>query len=317
MIVPFRRLVRSLGRHGALRTGLMGTAMLCRMAAELWPNSKVLWARMNSEGGLVTRSVQGIRMKLDLRDAGISRELFLTGVHEVHSTQQFKEEIKPGMVLLEIGGNIGYFALLGAVRVRPGGRVLALEPSPANVKSLEGNTKLNGLEDVVKIYPFAAGRESGTLPFYVVSKSNLCGFVNREGPGIQLLEEVLVRLVPVDQVVEQEAVQVDYFRMDVEGFETEVIEGMTGTLSGPHPPSGGFIEVHSELLNRKGISARSFIGRMYELGYQIKTARYRGRGDVVVRSNFEFLDHPCSEIGYWETFFRRRKWGEANSEWNV
>ena len=245
------------------------------------------------------------RMKLDLRDAGISRELFLTGVHEVHSTQQFKEEMKPGMVLLEIGGNIGYFALLGARRVRPGGRVLALEPSPANVKSLEENTKLNGLEDVVKIYPFAAGRQSGILPFYVVSKSNLCGFVNREGPGIKLLEEVPVRLVSVDQVVEQEAVQVDYFRMDVEGFETEVIEGMTGTLSGQHAPSGGFIEVHSELLNRKGISARSFIERMYELGYEIKTARYRRRWDVVVRSNFEFLDHPCSEIGYWETFFRR------------
>ncbi len=130
--------------------------------------------------------------------------------------------------------------------------MLALEPSPANVKSLEENTKLNGLEDVVKIYPFAAGRQNGILPFYVVSKSNLCGFANREGPGIQFLEEVPVRLVPVDQVVEQEAVQVDYFRMDLEGFETEVIEGMTGTLSGPHPPSGGFIgAIQSSLIEKE------------------------------------------------------------------
>ena len=42
MTVTFRRLVRSLGRHGVLRTGLMGAAMLCRNAAELWPNSKIL-----------------------------------------------------------------------------------------------------------------------------------------------------------------------------------------------------------------------------------------------------------------------------------
>ena len=280
--------------------------MLCRMAAELWPNSKVLWARMNSEGGVVTRSVQGIRMKLDLRDAGISRELFLTGVHEIHSTQQFKEEMKPGMILLEIGANIGYFALLGAVRIRPGGRVLALEPSPANVKSLEENAKLNGLDDVVNVYPFAAGRESGTLPFYVVSKSNLCGFVNRAGPGIKLLGQLEVGVVPVDHIVEEEGVRVDYFRMDVEGFETEVVEGMIRTLTNEDPPEGGFIEIHSELLNRKGTTAWSFIDRMYELGYQIKTARYRGQADVVVSSNSEFLDHPWSETGYWETFFCRR-----------
>ena len=244
-------------------------------------------------------------MKLDLADSGISKELYLTGVHEANSTRQFRGELHPGMVLLEVGANIGYYTLIATQHIRPDGRIVALEPSPVSLRSLRENLRLNNVEHMVNIYPVAAGSRNGTSTFYMMSKRNLSGFINREGRGIDLLSEITVEVLPVDYILEKEGVAIDYFRMDLEGFETEVVKGMEATLTSVPGPAGGFIEVHSRLLNENGTSALSFLEQMKDFGYRIKTARFRGRGDVLVSSNDEFYAHPLSEEGYWETFFVR------------
>ena len=244
-----------------------------------------------------------MKMKLDLSDVGISKQLYLTGVHEASSTRQFREELGPGMVLLEVGANIGYYALIATQHIRPAGRIVALEPSPVSLKSLQENLELNNVEDMVDVYPFAAGSQSGHLPFYMVSKRNLSGFINREGPGIDLVSEIVVKVTPVDDFLRTLDVTIDYFRMDLEGFEIEVVKGMCETLTAVPGPAGGFIEVHSRLLNENGFSARLFLEQMEAFGYHVKTARFRGREDTVVYSNVEFYRHRLSEEGHWETFF--------------
>ena len=302
---PFKRLKTSINNHGFLATAKMSLGLIYRNVSQLGPNSRIAWTRFSS-GDTVVRKVQGSLMKLDLSDVGISRELFLTGVHEPHSTLQFREQLRPGMVVLEVGANIGYYVLIAAQHISPGGKIVAIEPSPSNIQSLRENIALNDREDMVEVYPHAADTERGRLPFYVVSKSNLSSFVNREGHSIKLLEIIDVRVLPVDEIVEAEGLSIDYFRMDLEGFETEVIEGMIGTLAGKSPPQGGFIEVHSRILNENGASARTFLERMEELGYCIQVARWRGRGDIAVYSNLEFYAHPLAEDSHWETFFVRR-----------
>ena len=121
---PFKRVARSIRKHGVLSTAKMALQLTLRysnhIAVNLVPNLRLKWAEIRS-GGVVVRNVQGSRMKLDLSDEGISRELYLTGVHEPHSTRQFREELKPGMVLLEIGANIGYYSLIAMQRVGPKG----------------------------------------------------------------------------------------------------------------------------------------------------------------------------------------------------
>ena len=244
-------------------------------------------------------------MKLDLSDIGISRELFLTGTHEGYSTIQYKEELRPGMVVLEVGANIGYYTLIATKHIQPGGSVIALEPSPANLRSLEHNIWLNGVSDVIRLFPVAAGKRNVRLPFYVMPKGNTSGFISRNDSGFEPQLVIEVQVVPIDYLMNKEKLRCDYFRMDVEGYELDVIEGMTDTLTSTNPPVGGFIEVHSRILNERGSSARDFLERMRELGYQVKAARYRGRPDIMVKSNVEFYAHSLSEAGYWETFFTR------------
>ena len=304
---PFKRVARSIRKHGVLSTARMAFRLSLFNASLIPSEAKVLWAKI-SRGGVVIRQVQGSGMMLDLSDKGISRELFLTGVHEANSTLQFKEELRPGMVVLEIGANIGYYALIAAQRTAPNGLIVALEPSPVNVRSLHENLRLNGIQDRVRVFPFGAGREAAIAPFYIINKGNLSGFVKRDDNVVRPLSVIDVEVLPVDDLLKREDIKADYFRMDVEGLEADVIEGMVKTLNGPEAPLGGFIEVHPVLLKERGSSVRLFLERLRELGYRIKVARYRGRSDTVVHSYEELFSHPLFEAsGCWEAFFVRSK----------
>ena len=245
-------------------------------------------------------------MTLDISDIGISRELFLKGVHERHSTDQYREELRAGMVVLEIGANIGYYTLISLQHVGPDGAVVALEPSPTNLETLHENLRLNDVSDKVRVYPLAAGSKAGTLPLYVMPWGNLCTFLKRSDHKFRPVEVIDAAVTTVDEFVEAEDLRIDYLRMDVEGFEGEVVKGMLKTLTASDGPVGAFIEVHSEYLSKSGSSGALFMERMYELGYSIKVSRFQGEDQEVVYSNPEYYAHPLSEEGFWETFFIRR-----------
>ena len=306
---PFKPVARSIRKHGVLSTAKMALQLTLRysnnLAVNLVPNLRLKWAEVTA-GGVVVRTVQGSRMKLDLSDQGISRELYLTGVHEPYSTPQFREELKPGMVLLEIGANgIGYYTLIALQQLGPNGSVVALEPSLVNMRSLFENLRLNEVDGNVKVYPYAAGRERGSLPFYEMPKGNQCTLVMSEKYD-RPKSVIAVEVLTIDNLVKEANVKVDYFRMDVEGFESEVIEGMVETLTSANRPAGAFIEIHPSVLKKTGSSGYSFVTRMEELGYRIKIARYIGQDEHVVHSNSEFFAHPLRETSNcWEAFFVR------------
>ena len=86
-------------------------------------------------GNEVIKTIQGSKMILNLKDEGISRELACYGVHEKNSTEEVKKIIKKGMKILEIGANIGYYALLETKLAGDTGHLYALEPSPSNYAS--------------------------------------------------------------------------------------------------------------------------------------------------------------------------------------
>ena len=183
---------------------------------------------------------------------------------------------------------------------------MALEPSPTNLRALSENLQLNQVDGRVKLFPCAAGREQGTLPFYVMPRGNHSSFIKRDDDNFTPSYVIDVQVSPIDEVMKAEKVKVDYFRMDVEGYESEVIEGMAETLADVCAPSGAFIEVHPVLLRQNGSSTVSFVKRLEEFGYTIKTARYMGRRRPVVHSNAELLAHPLVDApGCWEAFFVR------------
>lgn len=254
----------------------------------------------NSKGGEVVRKVQDSFMFLDLRDTGISRELTLYGVHEKNSTAAIKRILKPGMKILECGANIGYYAMLEARLIGKEGKIFAVEPSPKNIAWLKRNIAVNNYENI-EVIPGAFGAEKGTAPFYVDIRSNLSSFVKRD--DLTEFEVVDVPMMTIDDFV-QDGKTLDLIRMDVEGYETEILKGGEKTLMTDRAPKYFFIEVHCELLKKRGSGGFEIAKYLRQFGYEVDVGFHRGSDKYVVTSMKEFEDHPMREVGYWEIFFR-------------
>ena len=294
----FKKGVNVLKNRGLLffikKTYLSVTLILKRVFVKYIP-LKIMF--IFSKGGKIIKKIQGSKMILDLNDIGISRELAIYGVHEKNSTGEVKKIITEGMRILEVGANIGYYALLETSLAGSDGHLYAMEPSPYNFDLLTNNLKLNGLKNY-DLYKVAAGSQEGKAKFLLSGRSNLSTFIEREDlTG----EEVDVDVIKLDNFLQGK--KIDFIRMDVEGYELEILKGAEMSLSTGNKPKYFFIEVHSELLHKKNSSAREVLEFLGKYGYDIHKSFWRGSSRVFVSSKEEMLKHPLLEVGYWETFF--------------
>ena len=288
----------NLKEKGALfflrKTFLVVFLMIKRILREYIPLKVML---LFSKNGEIVKNIQGGKMILNLNDVGISRELACYGVHEANSTAEVKKIITPGMKILEVGANIGYYAIMETRLAGQTGHLYAMEPSPFNFDMLTRNLKLNGIENY-NLYNTAAGEINGKAKFLLSGRSNLSTFIERDDlTG----EEVDVDVVRLEDFMQDK--KVDFIRMDVEGYEGEILKGAEGSLASGNKPKYFFIEIHSELLHKKDSSCKDIVDFLAKYGYEVKKAFWRGKADICANSVNEILSHPNLEIGYWETFF--------------
>lgn len=300
------RLMERIKNQGMAESGLMALRKLSSMSQSVLKSMQIHKAKLLSKSCYIVKEIQGSKMLLDLNDHGISRELFFTGVHEPESTRQLKEELRPGMNILEIGANIGYYSLIEVKIIGETGHIIAFEPSEENIKTLRLNVALNNFQSNIETHQMAVGSENGQAKFYCTNKGNTSSLYNRETEGsIVTTDVIMVDVVSIDSFFKNRRDRIDLFRMDVEGYEYEIIKGMQNFLSSEIGPQKCFIEIHSRLLNENGYTTREFINFLESFNYKIKTARYRGKPDICTYSNSQLLEHQLCERGYWEAFFEK------------
>jgi FkbM family methyltransferase len=236
---------------------------ICRIFAYFWKQYAWLYIRLTNHKKIVKRIIHGNIMNLSLQDSGISQELAVYKTHEPISMKMLIGEIKPGMRVVDIGANIGYYALTEAKLVGNKGDVIAIEPVPSNVKMLKSNIAANGYNNI-RIYEVAIGPENRSAKMYLSNKSNLSAMLpNKESTGNYLT----VPMVTLDSLLANEK-QIDYIQMDMEGYEVEAIKGMLGILNRYHP--GIFMEIHSPQAG--GENAVNLLKQLKSLGYRTKYA---------------------------------------------
>jgi len=147
--------------------------------------------------------------------------------------------LTPGMVCFDVGANIGLTALAFGTLVGKAGQVFAFEPSPKNFRYLEENSKINGYTQIHPIQK-AIGKESGTLSFFETQDFGAGSFVSTQSDNMAAqhhqTEKISVPMTSVDEFVEaNDLTRVDFIKVDVEGFEGEVLEGAKKTLAKFHP----------------------------------------------------------------------------------
>src|SRR5208283_3055615 len=95
--------------------------------------------------------VGGHRMYVDPRDHGVDQALIFGGDHEADEKHLILSLIQPGMVVFEIGANIGDYTLAFSRKCGPEGKVYAFEPSPKTFAVLRQNLELNGYRNTVLV----------------------------------------------------------------------------------------------------------------------------------------------------------------------
>ena len=128
-----------------------------------------------------------------------------------------------GAVFVDIGANIGTYALWAAARVGPAGRVIALEPHPRTFAKLEFNRTINGAENV-RCLNIAAGPETGAATLRFDGGGNVGGASLHTDGGATGDADVAVSVRPLADILsEQQVDRVDVVKVDVEGYEDRAL----------------------------------------------------------------------------------------------
>jgi FkbM family methyltransferase len=186
-------------------------------------------------------SMAGVRINL-----GGSFLRYLTGDAEPEVQEALAELIEPGQTVYDVGANIGFFTIFCSRLVGPQGRVYAFEPIPENLVTLRRNIALNKLTNVVVVEQ-ALSASTGTAQMFVSPWSafhslNVDGASKRENHGPDG-GEITVETITLDEFVSQAGVSApDLVKLDVEGAELLVLEGMRETLRSTQPLL--LVEVH-------------------------------------------------------------------------
>src|SRR5579863_10315948 len=139
------------------------------------------------------------------------------GTMEPGPTRLFKEMVKPGMVVVDIGANIGIYTLETARLMAPTGRVYSFEPAPRVFGILKDNIQVNGFRElgIIHARQVAVSDRAGTAQFYIHSRnSGHSSLFPDEGAD----EKLMVQTITLDQALESIG-QVDVVKIDAEGSE--------------------------------------------------------------------------------------------------
>lgn len=188
-------------------------------------------------------------MILPTSGSGIVRDLWIHKTREPNSTEYFGSLIRDDDIIIDIGANIGYYVLLESFAAKVG-KIYAIEPVKRSMQTLCDNLKLNGVKNV---FPFtmALGDSEEKNILYVYKAANLSSFVKHDQS--EIIEEVETKTMTLDSFIRTNIKErPSIVRMDLEGWECQVIDGAKDTISNSDDLTL-FIELHPKLISPERI----------------------------------------------------------------
>jgi FkbM family methyltransferase len=223
--------------------------------------SRVGLGRVNHLGRRIVWTLGGSHPAVQVRDLRMTGPpeswsvlgQLATGGFERFEAELFTQSIQPGMTVLDVGANIGYYTLLAARRVGPSGRVYAFEPDARTRSGLEHNLRLNELENVT-VVPKAVSDTPGTRSLYLSDSAAKSGLFRTMAED-SVVDTTIVETIRIDDLLD--GTQVDVVKMDIEGHEPAALRGMSETLA-RSSDLRLFIEFSPVALAAAGVDPASF-----------------------------------------------------------
>ncbi len=221
----------------------------------------------------------GIKYKLDISDL-VDHYIYFgfkeTGKEKLYSF------VKPGMVIIDVGANIGETALNFSKLTGNSGLVFAFEPDKFNYEKATKNVSLNLVKNI-RLINLGLGDENKVQKLYIVNDEN-------RGMNRILTEDALygfteIKVCTLDSFLEEQSINtVHFIKIDVEGFEMNVLKGAIHLLQKFKPAL--FIELDDNNLKEHKSSALALVEFLNSLSYDI----YKAETDELINRNTNFAD---------------------------
>jgi len=181
----------------------------------------------------------GMQMQLDLRR---EKDLWL-GTYEPALLNAIDGFAAPGLIAYDVGANIGYVSLALAIAVGKAGQVVAFEPLPENLDRLRANMALNSAGSRVQVVGSAVGARTAQEPFMRHASGGMGKLKTSKGRQTEYEGTLTVDVIALDDwIKDHQSGPPELIKIDVEGGEAAVLEGMSRTLEHDRPTL--LIELH-------------------------------------------------------------------------
>ncbi|MDQ4142755.1 MAG: FkbM family methyltransferase [Actinomycetota bacterium] len=232
---------------------VLGDAMLAAVDATFGPQARL---RKKIRSG----PLMGMVVDVDPRAMDM-----VIGRYEPAIQALLETTLVRGDVAFDIGANLGYFTLVMAKQVAPGGRVVSFEPDPEVLSVLTDNVNRNVEDsDAVTVVATAVGADAGTAKFASGWRSTRGRIVSDGG-------DFEVEVMTVDDAAARFGAP-RLMKIDVEGAELDVLRGAEDVLRSARPVV--LVEVHSPELEQRCTDL------LESLGYQCDRRGDRGKKET-------------------------------------
>jgi FkbM family methyltransferase len=271
------RTLASRVRRRASRAEAARAAALERKVAELKAKVADLQER-RVVAQFATPYVEGPTFRLDYDGADIAvvaaarQRTARAQTKEPFTVAWLERSLRDGDVLYDVGANVGSYSLIAA-SVAPGARVVAFEPSFASFAVLCSNIALNGLDErIVPVpVPLGAATELGSLKYWSMGPGSgvVEGRVRADRPRYE--QPALVFRLD-DLVASFGLPSPTHLKLDVDGFELEVLAGAPETLAAPG--------LRTVMLELGDDDSSPVVDELRRHGFEIAELHDRGAGRV-------------------------------------
>jgi FkbM family methyltransferase len=236
-----------------------------------YPNSMFLRKiipgnRLYSKGSERTENRNGVNFLLDLSDYPDWSLYFYS---EIDSSKNVLSFVNSGDTILDIGGNIGQTALMMAKKVGQTGRVISFEPYPNTILKFEKNLSLNKTIKNLTLIKFGLSDEEAVVKMYQDCLTNSAGnrISHNLDEGDAGIKEVTIKVLDDFLQEKENLIQINLIKIDVEGYEMNVLKGAKKTLLKYKPNL--FVEIDNENLRKQGSNPTEVMTFLIDLGYEI------------------------------------------------
>jgi FkbM family methyltransferase len=225
------------------------------------------YQKINPKGFLLI-NIYDYKMLIPMQYDGIGRALYVYRSRELDHKWMLDNELLAGNVVLDLGANIGYYAIMEARKIGGTGKIYAIEPDPRNIELLKKNIKLNEINNIFEFEQGAISNKDQKAEFTLSSKTNLSSFDYKKNKNN--LNSITVQTYDLGNYLKSKK-RVDLIRMDIEGHEIEVFDSLIKFSKNfqNHLPKKIIFETHFNVYKKKEYTRDTF-EKLFEVGYKIK-----------------------------------------------